>query len=246
MRKASLARLVPAGLLFVPMFASLALSASSASAQVIYEPVQYQYTYSYTGGRDVTFYYGGDDPRVFDHAARIGCLRQGRTGVREGVPGVGLIHRGLIGEPPFLVFSDCAPYQNVAVYGFTPADARDEAYARVPRYFTKAGLLAAAVPADAPEYYRKETAPNGAPVDGSRVAVVPAHGWPAPAPAAAGIDIRPSRRPATGPATAPATRPAVAPAVAPAEPAEPKPLLVIPKRMLEQPKAADKSVAAAR
>ena len=53
MRNASLARFLPAGLLFASFasFASFALSASSASAQVIYEPVQYQYRYSYPGGR---------------------------------------------------------------------------------------------------------------------------------------------------------------------------------------------------
>ena len=37
---------------------------TAASAQVFYEPVTYQYR---TG--DVTYYYGGHNPRIFDHVA---------------------------------------------------------------------------------------------------------------------------------------------------------------------------------
>ena len=208
---------------------------SAASAQVIYEPVQYQYRARAADGHELTFYYGGNNPRVFDYADRLACLGQGRTGVREGQYGVGYLHHGLIGSPPYRVFSDCAPYVNAAVYGFSPADARNEAYARVPRYFTKAQLLASAAPAAEPQYFEKAT-PDGIPANGSRVLIAPAQGWPAPH-AAAGIEVRPYR-------AAPGTRPSTAPAAQPA--AEPRPLLIIPKRLLEQPKPADQSVVAAQ
>ena len=136
---------------------ALFLLPSAASAQVIYAPVQYQYKIQYPGGHELTFYYGGNNPLVFERADQIACQNQWNTGTREGEYGVGLLHRGLIGRPPYLVFSDCAPLQNAAVYGMTPADARNEAYARAPRYFTKAALLAAATPVVEPEHYTKWT-----------------------------------------------------------------------------------------
>jgi hypothetical protein len=205
---------------------ALFLLPSVASAQVIYAPIQSQYKISYPGRPDVTFYYGGSNPLVFERADQIASQNQWTRGTREGEYGVGLLHRGLIGRPPYLVFSDAAPLQNAAVYGMTPADARNEAYARAPRYFTKAGLLAAAVPAMEQEHYTKWT-PDGVPANGSRVWIVPAQGWPAAGDMAPGIEIRRARngassRPATGPGTIPAS--------------EPKPLLIIPKSLLEQPK----------
>ena len=47
---------------------------------------------------------------------------------------------GQIGEQTY-VFSDCLPYRNAAVYGYTSVDARNEANASMPRYFTKRDLL---------------------------------------------------------------------------------------------------------
>jgi hypothetical protein len=223
--------LLPLGVLALFMLPSV------ASAQVIYAPVQYQYKIQYPGGHELTFYYGGNNPLVFENAEQLGCLNQWRTGTREGEFGVGYLHRGLTGHPPYLVFSDCAPLQNAAVYGMTPADARNEAYARAPRYFTKAGLLAAAVPAVEQEHYTKWT-PDGIPANGSRVWIVPAQGWPVNGDMAPGIEIRRARngassRPATGPA---ATIPA----------SEPKPLLIIPKSLLEQPKTPVRPVGSAQ
>jgi hypothetical protein len=212
---------------------ALFLLPSVASAQVIYAPVQYQYKISYAGRPDVTFYYGGSNPLVFERADQIACQNQWNTGTREGEYGVGLLHRGLIGRPPYLVFSDCAPLQNAAVYGMTPADARNEAYARAPRYFTKAGLLSAAMPAVEPEHYTKWT-PDGLPANGSRVWIVPAQGWPMGGDMAPGIEIRRVRN---GASSRPSTAPA---ATVPAS--EPKPLLIIPKSLLEQPKTQVKPV----
>ena len=42
----------------------LLFAASTASAQIIYQPVQYQYD---------GFYYGGDDPALFAKAHRDSC-----------------------------------------------------------------------------------------------------------------------------------------------------------------------------
>jgi hypothetical protein len=103
----------------------------SARAQVIYEPVRYQY-----GTGNATFYYGGHDPRMFDHAVSD----IDRTRYSSAVTQVPVVQRARI-------YSDVVPYQDVAEYSyttystFTAADARNEAYANVPRYFRKRDLL---------------------------------------------------------------------------------------------------------
>ena len=127
--------------------------ASSASAQVIYEPVKYQH------GNGMTFYYGGSDPSMLHYIEHVKC-RNGYPSDITGHQGNGLRHTlGQIGEQTY-VFSDCLPYRNAAVYGYTSVDARNEANANMPRYFTKRDLLLAAVPA----------------ADGGLI--VPAHGKP--------------------------------------------------------------------
>lgn len=167
------------------------LGVVSAQAQVIYEPVQSQYQ-----AGDRTFYYGGNNPRTIEYARRqLTCFQPG-SGSQVGTYGVGYIRRGLIGEPPQYTVSDCAPYRNSIVFGYTSVDARNDAYANVPRFFRMADLQAAAVPAS----------------DGVGI-VVPAQ------PSGTGtIDIRPAR------SAAPATRPAET---------QPRPVLIIPKGMLQ-------------
>jgi hypothetical protein len=110
--------------------------ASAASAQVFYEPVRYQY-----GHGDGTFYYGGHDPRVFSYARQD--IRRERVWSRFTMEPV---------VQPLRVYSDDIPFVNLAdnhsytSYGsYTPADAHNEAYANVPRYFRKSDLLRAAV-----------------------------------------------------------------------------------------------------
>jgi hypothetical protein len=110
-------------------------SVSSASAQVFYEPVQYQYRYG-----SHTFYYGGHDPRVFDYAAsEIGT---------QDYSSVATIEHGRRGDR---VYTDGFQYGNVAdnsytgYSSFTASDARNEAYNNVPRYFRKRDLLRAAL-----------------------------------------------------------------------------------------------------
>ncbi len=197
----------------------LSLSASSASAQVIYEPVQSEYHTPH--GK---YYYGGSDPHAHEWAwRRLEGLR-GSTGVHEGRYGYGYLHRRLIGRPPEYVVSDHAPYLNAAVYGLSSTDARHEAYGSSAGYYKKSDLLKEAVPA----------------ADGK--------GWVVPASAGRGtIDIRPYRR-MTAPTTRPATQPSGESAAVRSNKVrtEPKPVLIIPKDQLKLKTTPDKSVVTAQ
>lgn len=114
---------------------------SKASAQIVYEPVQYQY------GEQNKYYYGGNDPRVhaYANATQDGGGRWGRVHGFDFVSGSIDTHREVTGEPE-RVFADSIPFQNARIYGYTATDARNEAYDRMPTYFRKADLLATAVP----------------------------------------------------------------------------------------------------
>ena len=103
-----------------------------ANSQIIYEPLQYQYP------GDPSYYYGGDDPSVFEHAERMQCLCRHRSHDRDAV-----FHD--CGKRLPIVYSDCLPYVNAAIYGYTANDARNDASRSVPRYFRKSELLAAAI-----------------------------------------------------------------------------------------------------
>jgi hypothetical protein len=91
----------------------------TVSAQIIYQPVQYQY------GTTAKFYYGGSNPDLIWYG--------------YAQPSAGPVQ--------LTIYSDARPYENVAIYGYTVSDARNEAYANVPRYFRKRDLLATAQPA---------------------------------------------------------------------------------------------------
>jgi hypothetical protein len=105
--------------------------AASASAQVIYEPVRYQH-----GVGTDRFYYGGHDPRMFDHA----MADIDRTSYGSAVTQTPVVQRARI-------YTDAVPFQDVADYSyttyrtFTTSDAHNEANANVPRYFRKRDLL---------------------------------------------------------------------------------------------------------
>ncbi|HEY1921951.1 MAG TPA: hypothetical protein VGG44_04235 [Tepidisphaeraceae bacterium] len=87
-----------------------------ASAQIIYEPVRYQY------GDDQKFYYGGGDPSVIAFGfANLSSL-------------------------PLTIYTDARPYENAAIFGCTTSDARNQAYANTPRYFRKRDLISAGQP----------------------------------------------------------------------------------------------------
>ena len=114
---------------------------SNSFAQIIYEPVRYQY------GDQNKFYYGGSDPGIIRYGMGIrdAAGRYGRVHGYDFVSGNIDTHREVSGEPEY-VYSDCLGYQNARVYGFTATDARNEAYANLPTYFTKRDLMNAAIP----------------------------------------------------------------------------------------------------
>lgn len=131
--------------MFKTALASVALLvlASAASAQVIYEPVKYEYSL----GDGEVLYYGGTDSRVVERARRMYKLYNQPRSYDSNGRERATIRKGLTGQAP-VVYSDIAPYMNVSLYGFSAADARNEAYANVPTYFRKGDLLDAAVEAE--------------------------------------------------------------------------------------------------
>ena len=167
--------------------AVLALSAwaSSASAQVIYEPVRYQY------GPNV--YYGGVNP-----AFRNSVYPNLPPGLQSAPPvagaGAGLPEANssygfgsLSGAYPALstgtpqptvhVYSDALPYQDASQYGYTPDDARNEAYANVPRVQYGAGPIVQEQPATpAPEVAAREPE-RAAPAIDPRQKAIPLLDW---------------------------------------------------------------------
>jgi hypothetical protein len=117
------------------LIASLVL-ASSVSAQIVYEPVKFQYDC----GANM-FFYGGSNPAMLRYARRD----------------VNIDPHRIVTEP-LRVYSDRVQRNNAAVFGYTAADAYNEAHANLPGYYRKIDLLRAAhldcdgtlvVPADA-------------------------------------------------------------------------------------------------
>src|SRR5687767_8084790 len=98
------------------------VSASFANAQIIYEPVQYQY-----GEGNHRYYYGGSDAAVFAYAEH-----QRRLDELTDIPAHSqrythaYVHHRLIGQLD-RVYSDVVPYTNARVYGYLPVDAANDA-----------------------------------------------------------------------------------------------------------------------
>lgn len=129
------------GVAFAAIAVIVCASASTGNAQIIYEPVQYQY-----GGQNA-YYYGGCDPRVHESAAWPSAPGTGwGRGDGWAFRSAGIhTHRAVATERP-RTFTDALPYRNAFVHGFTDNDARNEAYARQPHYFRKSDLLLASRP----------------------------------------------------------------------------------------------------
>lgn len=179
-------------------FSVLLLACSMSSAAIIYAPVQYQYRDSVMSAP--AFYYGGDNPQVleqgeiFQQRYNMGPTIRGRSTnttyigtsyATEGRFGFNLAPVGIVNIPPAVTYSDVLPAGvNAYPYGFSAADARNQAYASVPLSFRKGDLLASAI----------------ATPDGHLVV-------PASAPLPGSIEIKPYRAPTTQPATAPSTEP---------------------------------------
>jgi hypothetical protein len=168
--------------------------ASAAGAQVIYEPVQYQYD---SGGR--AYYYGGSNPQVHRNANQLshesGFGRSNGWAFHSGSIDT---HRE-VGTEPTRVYSDMIPTRNARVFGYTADDARNAAYANSATYFRKSDVVRLA-----------RVAPDG-------TWVVPANAQ-SPARGGGTIEIK-VVRPAT---------------------TLPKPILSIPKRLLDKPLFGDR------
>ena len=114
---------------------------SSALAQVVYEPVRYQH-----GTEHNRYFYGGTNPAVHAMAGYDRCPRYHYGGIN-----LHLFDGGTTFNQPSPmyrrtpVFSDCVGYFDASWFGYTQADARNEAYSNTPTYFRKADLLANAV-----------------------------------------------------------------------------------------------------
>ncbi len=111
-------------------------AASSVLAQVIYEPVQYQYTTA----RGRTFYYGGDNPHLIARLEQSKCLPW-RLRTFGYLPRPAPV-KPFVASRPFdvtpMVVGDCG----LDGTGHrTISDAMNEAYANVPTYFRKGDLL---------------------------------------------------------------------------------------------------------
>lgn len=166
--------------------------ASSASAQVFYEPVEYQYD---AGG--TKYYYGGSNPQVHDYA-RLPYNAAGTWGRVNGMAfssGDTRSYREVVTEPE-RIYTDSTRLSNARLLGATIDDARNEAYANASRYFVKRDVPSMAV--------RKEGRWSVPPTS-TIVRIFKSNGQ----------EVTP--KPST----------------------MPKPLLIIPKEMLERPRTTD-------
>lgn len=108
---------------------------SSATAQIVYEPVRYQF------GGQTPFYYGGNDPDMFRFAGReYSEAHDGFAAARGDI----MVHREVSQLRPH-VYVDQFQRSNATVYGYTIDDARNDAYANATRYFRKRDIVAQAM-----------------------------------------------------------------------------------------------------
>ena len=125
-------------------FLAACLTGSAAFGQIIYAPVQFQYD------RQNPFYYAGSDPEIFRLATQP-VAGAGLFGRVRGYQFVGSyagrtdVHREVETYRP-QIYTDAIPGYNAFLFGLTVDDVRNEANARVPRYFVKQDLIDAAVP----------------------------------------------------------------------------------------------------
>lgn len=129
---------------------------SSAFAQVIYEPIQYQFETP----RGERYYYGGVDPRVHAVAGSELCRGYSYGANVHAFDGGHVFNQpSPISDRP-VVFTDCVPFRDASWFGYTPAHARNEAYANAPTYFRKADLLESAIPTQTGAWVVPANAPH--------------------------------------------------------------------------------------
>lgn len=109
---------------------------AAASAQTVYEPVKYQH------GRYGETFYGGANPNALTVPGALYTPATAALSQRFYVTASGRYIRFDTRTPmiPTHIYSDLAPYTEVSQYGYTVADARNEAYLNAPRFQT-AGTL---------------------------------------------------------------------------------------------------------
>jgi len=139
--------------------------ASSALAQVVYEPVKYQYWFNGN-----VIYYGGSNPRAVHNAE--GPVSAGGTWGRVDnssfSSGNWDTYRSV--SPDTIILTDALPNRNARFFGYTGTDAYNDAYQSLPGYYRKSDLL------------------RSGQVDAKGTLVVPPN---APLASAGTIDIRP-------------------------------------------------------
>ncbi|HEV2295928.1 MAG TPA: hypothetical protein VGR35_18925 [Tepidisphaeraceae bacterium] len=138
---------------FVAAFVLVCALSPAAFGQIIYENVRYQYVTD----AGMTYYYGGNDPRVHYWAERQSALHErGWNRYRSGRFSGNDLILGSIWNLQSPVYTDLLPYAKfwpgqlltagARRYGVTPADARNEAVRSAPLYFRKRDLLRSAIP----------------------------------------------------------------------------------------------------
>lgn len=135
---------------------------SGAFAQVIYEPVRYQYETP----RGERYFYGGADPRVHAVAGSERCRGYSYATNTHNFDGGNSFNQPSPMSDRPLIFTDCVPFRDASRFGYTAADAQNEAYANAPTYFRKADLLESAIPTSTGGWVVPSTAPRYAPVVG--------------------------------------------------------------------------------
>ena len=132
--------------------AVVAALASTAVAQVVYEPVRYQY------GQYSEVYYGGTNPSFTSHnyVYLPPALQAAYAARRMNAPGGAYQYTPYGPGSPFFspypgdastsaaaykpyVFTDLLPYEEAGQFGYTPDNARNEAYQNVPLFQRAAG-----------------------------------------------------------------------------------------------------------
>jgi hypothetical protein len=124
--------------LFLAIAGLAAVLSVPASAQVVYEPVRYQYRAPNGGG---VFYYGGQDPYVFRQAT-ITSIDPG-FGRVQGYAFLSTTRAVRSSRAP--VFSDVFPGVDLSGFGLTAKDASNYARLSLPTYFRKSDLKTQAV-----------------------------------------------------------------------------------------------------
>lgn len=139
--------------ILVVLFASLPVSAA-----IVYEPVQFQYGSGFGG-----YYYGGTDASMH----RFAQWQCDRRIIRHA--------EGQLSCKPARVFSDCFPRRNASLFGINANDAKNTAYASMPRYFRMGHLLSSGHVDRAGDLIVPAT-PAGS-RDCGRVEIKPWRGW---------------------------------------------------------------------